>query len=239
MEFTVFVHQQLHMLNTGPIAMENKVHSRYKDTKCGMHLFRNLFIHFHKLQIYFFEVADNSSIQDLTCDAFAILGEHGGIRIADKHECSECTQEYKAVADWLPAANDAAAVLGVDENRVVPSLDHDVPRGATRNSPGPAEDDTMDVDGEKKVVKMVVMDSIVMGPTCCAFDGCEGALVNACGQGDSFCIAHTAEFNTAVVCVIVKMINLVILKLVNNTAMNGIDIHSHEPHQAWLGFVKC
>jgi CxC6 like cysteine cluster associated with KDZ transposases len=52
----------------------------------------------------------------------------------------------------------------------------------------------MDVDGEKKVIKMVVMDGIVMGPTCCAFDGCEGALVNARGQGNSFCIAHTAEF---------------------------------------------
>jgi hypothetical protein len=144
----------------------------------------------------FFEVADNSSIQDLTRGAFAILGEHGGIRIADKHACSECTQEYKSVADWLPVVNDAAAVLGVDENRAVPPLINDDPRGETRNSPGPTEDDTMDVDvdGEKKVVKMVVMDGIVMGPTCCAFDGCERALVNARGQGESFCIAHTAEF---------------------------------------------
>jgi len=38
------------------------------------------------------------------------------MRLSDKHACSECTQECKAVADFLPAANDAAAVLGVDEN---------------------------------------------------------------------------------------------------------------------------
>lgn len=104
------------MLNSGPIAMENHKHSKYKGTKFGKHLFRNQSVHFHKLQIYFFEVADNSSIQDLTHNAFAILGEQGGIRLADKHTCSECTQEYKSVADWLPPVNDAAAVLGVDEN---------------------------------------------------------------------------------------------------------------------------
>jgi hypothetical protein len=52
----------------------------------------------------------------------------------------------------------------------------------------------VDVEGEKKVVKMVVMDGIVMGPTCCVFDGCEGALVNARAQGDSFCIVHKTEF---------------------------------------------
>ena len=144
----------------------------------------------------FFEVADNSSIEDLTRDAYAILGEQGGIRLADKHACSECTQEYKAVADWIPAANDAAAVLGVDENRDVPALNADVPRAETRDSPGPTEDDAMDVDVENKrgVVKMVVMDGIVMGPTHCAFDGCTGALANARGHGESFCVIHRTEF---------------------------------------------
>lgn len=143
-----------------------------------------------------FEVADNSSIQDLTHDAFAILGEQGGMRLADKHACSECTQEYKAVADWIPPANDAAAVLGVDENRDVPALDNNVPRAETRNSPGPTEDDAMDVDVEnqKGTVKMVVMDGIVMGPTHCAFDGCTGALANARGHGESFCMIHRTQF---------------------------------------------
>jgi uncharacterized HAD superfamily protein len=92
--------------------------SSFKIQRCQMwHAFIQKSIHtLSQASNIFFKVADNSSIQDLTHDAFAILGEYGGIRIADKHECSECTQEYKAVADWLPAANDAAAVLVIDEN---------------------------------------------------------------------------------------------------------------------------
>jgi len=69
-----------------------------------------------------FETNDNPSIDDLTHDAFAILGEGGAMKLSDKHTCSECTQEHKAVANFLPAANDAAAVLGVDENQAVPQL---------------------------------------------------------------------------------------------------------------------
>ncbi|EDR13485.1 uncharacterized protein LACBIDRAFT_308467 [Laccaria bicolor S238N-H82] len=64
-----------------------------------------------------FETNDNPSIDDFTHDAFAILGEGGAMRLSDKHTCSECTQECKAVADFLPAPNDAAAVLGVEENQ--------------------------------------------------------------------------------------------------------------------------
>jgi hypothetical protein len=63
-----------------------------------------------------FETNDNPSIDDLTHDAFAILCEGGAMRLSDKHTCTECTQERKAVGDFLPAANNAAAVLGVDEN---------------------------------------------------------------------------------------------------------------------------
>ena len=70
-----------------------------------------------------FVTNDNPSIDNLTHDAFAILGEGGAMRLSDKHTCSECTQEHKEVADFLPAVNDAAAVLGVDENQAVPQLD--------------------------------------------------------------------------------------------------------------------
>ena len=67
-----------------------------------------------------FETNDIPSIDDLTHDAFAILGDSGAMRLADKHTCSECTQQRKAVSDFLPATNDAAAVLGVDENQAAP-----------------------------------------------------------------------------------------------------------------------
>ncbi|KAF8815378.1 hypothetical protein BYT27DRAFT_7225430 [Phlegmacium glaucopus] len=69
-----------------------------------------------------FETIDNVSIGDLTYDAFSILGKEGGMRLSDKHACSECTHEHKVFADLLPVANDPAAVLSVDENWDVPWL---------------------------------------------------------------------------------------------------------------------
>ena len=141
-----------------------------------------------------FEVSDNSSIQDLTHDAFAILGEQGGIRLANGHACSECTQEYKSVADWAPPVNDAAAVLGVDENRTVPALEENVVRAERNNIADDNDNMDVDVETQKGVVKMVVMDGIVMGPTHCAFDNCTSALANARGHGESFCKVHRTQF---------------------------------------------
>ena len=141
-----------------------------------------------------FETNDNPSIDDFTHDAFAILGEGGAMRLSDKHTCSECTQERKAVAYFLPAANDAAAVLGVDENQPVPQLD----AAATEELQNLAEsDDPMDVDtgNQPAMVNMVVIDGIVMGPSHCAFDNCTKPLTNACGKGVSFCQTHKREFH--------------------------------------------
>ena len=141
-----------------------------------------------------FETNDNPSIDDLTHDAFAILGEGGAMRLSDKHTCSECTQERKAVADFLPAANDAAAVLGVDENQAVPQLD----AAAAEELQNLVEsDDPMDVDtgNQPAMVNMVVIDGIVMGPTHCAFDNCTKPLTNAHGKGVSFCQTHEREFH--------------------------------------------
>ena len=57
----------------------------------------------------------------MTKQAFAILGENGIIRAADKHACKECTQPYKKTADII-TGDDPAALVGVDENRAVPAL---------------------------------------------------------------------------------------------------------------------
>jgi len=114
------------------------------------------------------------------------------MRLSDKHTCSECTQECKAVANFLPAANDAAAVLGVEENQAVPQF-----AAAAEEQQNLAEsDDLMDVDigNQPAMVNMVVMDGIVMGPTHCAFDNCTRPLSNAHGKGESFCQTHEREF---------------------------------------------
>ena len=52
----------------------------------------------------------------------------------------------------------------------------------------------VDVETQKRMVKMVVMDGIVMGPTHRAFDNCTKPLANACSRGDSFCRSHQSEF---------------------------------------------
>jgi hypothetical protein len=113
------------------------------------------------------ELKDGLPINEVTTEAFSVLGEAGMIRASDQHTCSECTQEYKAKADLI-INEDPAAIVGVDENQRVPQLaDEHVPLEISdentdthMNSP-PADD--MDVD--RAPVKMVVVDGIVIGTT--------------------------------------------------------------------------
>ena len=62
------------------------------------------------------ELQDGLAINDVTKQAFAILGENGIICAADEHACKECTQPYKKTADIITGDN-PAALVGVDENR--------------------------------------------------------------------------------------------------------------------------
>ena len=64
---------------------------------------------------------DSLTANEVATQAFEQLGEKGVIRSANHHECSECTHPFKARADTL-TGDDPAAVVGIDENRAVPSL---------------------------------------------------------------------------------------------------------------------
>jgi hypothetical protein len=110
---------------------------------------------------------DNLSISQVTSEAFNILGERGIIRSTNQHGCSGCVHAHRTTADLI-TADDPAAVVGVDENRVVPDLADD----AEGQGPAPAIDDLMEVDDDDDhhhhhhhhaPVRMVVMDGIVMG----------------------------------------------------------------------------
>jgi len=94
------------------------------------------------------ELQDGLAIDDVTKEAFSLLGENGIINAADQHACKECTQPYKHTADVLP---------GVDQSN--------------QNS-----DDNMDID--QVFVKMVVVDGIVFGPQHCAYENCTSDLAN-------------------------------------------------------------
>jgi CxC5 like cysteine cluster associated with KDZ transposases len=86
-------------------------------------------------------LSDNLKIDEVTKEAFDILGNNGLITAASNHSCSECTHEYKQTADTLPGEN-----VAQQANIQIPSTNDD-----------------MEVD--KAMMTMVVLDGIVIGPT--------------------------------------------------------------------------
>ncbi|KAF8998722.1 hypothetical protein BDQ17DRAFT_1212760, partial [Cyathus striatus] len=125
-------------------------------------------------------IPDRVSTEQVTKAAFDQLGQKGIINNTLQHSCSECTHKYKATADII-TADDNAAVVGIDENRHVPDLE----RNARNQEFQHIEDNEMSVDTSdttnaiEPMVKMIVVDGIVMGPTHCAFENCSEALKNA------------------------------------------------------------
>ena len=126
---------------------------------------------------------DALPIDQVTKQAFLILGAKGVIRNADNHQCSECTHEYKSVADTIEQqdlSQDPAALLGVDEHQEVPALigedaalvAHDAIVGREASIGAETQED-VDMHGSDEAsdewapVKMVILDGIVMGHTVC------------------------------------------------------------------------
>ena len=90
---------------------------------------------------------DALAIDEVTKEAFAVLGNNGRITAADNHSRSECTHEYKATADTIGTTQ-------VAEN-------------APQEMDETGSDSDMNVD--KAMVTMCVVDGIVMGPTVCQY----------------------------------------------------------------------
>jgi hypothetical protein len=111
------------------------------------------------------ELEDGLAIDQVTKQAFGILGEKGIIRAAEHHSCSECTQTYKSTSDRL-SLYDPAATVGMDEDNLVPQLEINVgnvqqvgaPQIVQRSEPIQA------APNNHADVRLVVLDGIVMGP---------------------------------------------------------------------------
>jgi hypothetical protein len=148
------------------------------------------------------ELPDKLHINEVTKQAFSILGEQGIIRSAEGHHCEVCTHEHKTVADMIPEAHDVAGVVGVDENHNIPEFVGEQERDVDADD---NEDMAMDVDEpvhgrqshpttsihqeqQCSFVQMVVLDGIVMGPKHCAFENCTADLVNY--RNGVFCTEH-------------------------------------------------
>ena len=119
---------------------------------------------------------DGLAINEVTKEAFEILGENGMIHAANQHSCSECTHKYKSTSDVI-SDNDPATLVGVDENSPVPALVVDgnsIPpedaileqnQNTANITQGSEDGDNMNVDYSP--VKLVVVDGICMGPNVC------------------------------------------------------------------------
>src|SRR6266550_4677191 len=134
-------------------------------------------------------IDDKLPIDQVTREAFDGLGNNGIISDSLEHSCDECTQKYKARAEFIPNA-DHSATFGME--------DVDVNVTAVEGSVG-------NVESENGIVKMIVVDGIVMGHTVssivmheenrlqiiiqyCAYENCSRELANACGG--VYCALH-------------------------------------------------
>jgi len=129
----------------------------------------------------------DSKSQNLTKQAFAILGQEGIIGSALGHSCLGCSQPFKKTADKI-TEDDPAGLLKVDENHEIPALigeDADLAiQDAAQarfnaNNAMDVDDNDNDDDEPKADRTMVVLDGIVVGVKHCAYDGCSGELANA------------------------------------------------------------
>ena len=129
------------------------------------------------------ELPESLNIKEIAEQAFLRLGDAGKLEVAKNHSCSQCTQPYKATADFM-GNDDPAVVVGADENNTIPALvgenaalsaqESAEERRAARerannlNAVANMNDDTMDVD--YKDVTMRVIDGVVMSPAvgCCS-----------------------------------------------------------------------
>ena len=130
---------------------------------------------------------DNLAIDEITKEAFLILGENGVIRAADQHACSECTHDYiETDSNDTPTAG-SAAVVGVDDNVEQTSQQAtDSDSSHSDSTSVSTSEDGMDVD--KALVKMVVVDGSCFGPKHCAYINCADDVINS--HGAVFCAIH-------------------------------------------------
>jgi CxC5 like cysteine cluster associated with KDZ transposases len=118
---------------------------------------------------------DGLAIDEVTKQAFEILGGRGIIKTASQHSCSECTQKYRATTNAI-GVNNPAAVVGMGEHQAVPPLIGINAMSSEQGAHGAQHLQSMIPENQKRdsdddsVVTMAVLDGIVFGPSvCCGY----------------------------------------------------------------------
>jgi hypothetical protein len=188
------------------------------------------------------ELPDKLPIDEVTKQAFKVIGEEGVIRAAEGHACSECTHEYKKEADEIPQADDPAALVGIDENRNVPAFvgdddDGEMNRGEMEHRlDSSSEDEPMDVDGSSDVenpqsdtleeitehspVHMVVLMALSLVPSTVHLK--TALLISRIIKQEYFVQSMRGYVGTYVVCKIVRFPKLLVLRHVINIEKLGV-----------------
>ena len=127
-------------------------------------------------------VHDNLGIDEVTKEAFSVLGENGVIRAADQHTCSECAHDYIERTSASTTEANSADVVGIDDD-----AEQSVPQDANSDSSSESTSEN-DMNVEKALVKMVVVDGICIGSKHCAYANCADDLTN--NHTAVFCAIH-------------------------------------------------
>jgi hypothetical protein len=101
---------------------------------------------------------DGLAIDEVTKEAFAVLGNNGVIAAASQHSCSECTHEYKRTADTIANTGSAAGIESGGTDEIEMDQQENTSNTSTNNE---------DMEIDKPMMTMAVLDGIVMGPTVC------------------------------------------------------------------------
>lgn len=92
-----------------------------------------------------FTMEDGATIDDVTREAFRVLGNEGVISGSMQHSCNECTQKYRERS--TPSSDiDPSAIVGIDDNLITPQFQTTIVEDCAP-------------------VKMVIVDGIVTGHT--------------------------------------------------------------------------
>ncbi|KAM6490231.1 hypothetical protein JOM56_014208 [Amanita muscaria] len=113
-------------------------------------------------------IVDGFGINELTKEAYKVLGENGFIKSADNHACAECTHEHKRTADIIADADiNEADMVGMEVRRLGIEGQGEAGEPAAEDNAAPVKMVVIDGIVVNQTWQMLVVESIVHCMSCC------------------------------------------------------------------------